>query len=128
MLYNARGIRRAAARALTAGEPMMGVHMNQTAPGIVDQSPSGISEQERRWAILRWLSAKLHDTPHSDILDAANQFENFVAGQVAGQKLSKEAVSEIERIEPVASKIIAQAAEVDADLEAMDPPEWMDRR
>ncbi len=102
--------------------------MNQSASGIVDQSPSGISEQERRWAILRWLSAKLHDTPHSDILDAANQFENFVAGQVAGQKLSKEAVSEIERIEPVAGKIVAQAAEVETDPEDLEPPEWMDRR
>ncbi len=81
--------------------------MSQEAVGIVEPSPPGISEQDRRWAILRWLSVKL-DAPHGEILEAAYRFEEFVAGEVAGKRVSKEAISKIEKIESAASKIVAK--------------------
>ena len=71
--------------------------MSQEDVGIGEPSPTGTSGQERRWAILRWLSVKMHDAPPSEILEAAERFEKFVAAEVAGQKLSKEALSKIER-------------------------------
>ncbi len=86
--------------------------MSQEAVGIVEPSPPGISEQDRRWAILRWLSVKL-DAPHGEILEAAERFEAFVVGEVVGQKLSKEALSKIEKAEATASKIVAESAEAE---------------
>ncbi len=102
--------------------------MSQEVVGIGEPSPTGISEQERRWAILRWLSVKMHDASHGEILDAAVRFEEFLARQVAGQKLSKEAISKIEQTEPAAGKIVAGAAEAESDPEGVDPPKRMDRR
>ncbi len=89
--------------------------MSQEVVGIGEPSPTGISEQERHWAILRWLSVKLHDASHGDILEATERFEDFVAGQVVGQKLSKEALSKIEKIEATAGIIVTGAAEADSD-------------
>ena len=43
----------------------------------------------------------------------AESFEKFVAGKVAGQKLSKEAISKIEGIDSTAGKIVAGAAETE---------------
>ena len=94
--------------------------MNKDTLGI--EEPSPVSDQDRRWTILRWLSVKLRDEPHGEILSAASRFEEFVANQVAGQKLSEEAISKIKRIEPAAGEIVAAASE-EADI-----PEWMDRR
>ena len=102
--------------------------MSQEVVGIGEPSPTGISEQDRRWTILRWLSVKLDDSTHGDILEAAERFEDFVAGQVVGQKLSKEALSKIEKIEATAGKIVAGAAEADPDSEDSDPPKFLDRR
>ena len=102
--------------------------MSQEDVGIGEPSPTGTSGQERRWAILRWLSVKMHDAPPSEILEAAERFEDFVAGQVVGQKLSKEALSKIEKIEATAGKIVAGAAEADPDSEDSDPPKFLDRR
>ncbi len=84
--------------------------MSQQVVGIGEPSPTGISEQGRRWAILRWLSVKLLDASHGDILEAAERFEEFVAAEVAGQKLSKEALSKIEKIESAVGKIVAGEA------------------
>ncbi len=91
--------------------------MSQEVVGIGEPSPPGISEQDRRWAILRWLSVKLPDAPHGEILEAAEQFEAFVVGEVVGQKLSKEALSKIEKAEATASKIVAEAAEAEPAFE-----------
>ncbi len=91
--------------------------MSQEDAGIGEPSPTGTSEQERRWAILRWLSVKLNDESHGEILEAAEQFEQFVVGQVVGQKLSKEALSKIEKAEATASKIVAEAAEAEPAFE-----------
>ncbi len=91
--------------------------MSQEDAGIGEPSPAGTSGQERRWAILRWLSVKLHDVPPSEILEAAKRFEEFVAGEVAGQKLTKEAISKIEGIESTAGKTVAGAAEAKSDFE-----------
>lgn len=102
--------------------------MSQEEVGIGEPSPTSISEQDRRWAILRWLSVKLNDEPHGDILEAADKFEDFVAGQVAGQKISKEALAKIKRIEPAAGKIVAGAAVAGSDSEDLEPPKFLERR
>ena len=56
---------------------------------------------------------KLPDAPQDEILEAAGRFEEFVVGEVAGQKVSKEALSKIEKVEATASKIVAEAAEAE---------------
>ena len=89
--------------------------MNQEGVGIGEPSPTGTSGQERRWAILRWLSVKMHDAPHDEILEAAERFEEFVAAEVAGQKLSKEALSTIDKLESTVGIIVA--AESGSDFE-----------
>ncbi len=66
--------------------------MSSEAGGIGDASP-GISTKDRRWAILRWLSAKLPEAPPNLILEAASEFEAFVVGNVVGQAVSE--VSEV---------------------------------
>ncbi len=91
--------------------------MSQEVVGIGGPPPTGTSEQERRWAILRWLSVKLNDESHGEILEAAGRFEEFVVGEVAGQKVSKEALSKIEKVEATASKIVAEAAEAESAFE-----------
>ncbi len=102
--------------------------MRQEVVGIGEPFPTAISEQERRWTILRWLSGKLDDATHGDILEAAERCEDFVAGQIVGQKLSKEALSKIEKIEATAGKIVAGVAEADPDPEDSDIPKFLDRR
>lgn len=89
--------------------------MNQEDVGIGEPSPTGTSGQERRWAILRWLSVKMHDAPHDEILEAAERFDKFVAAEAAGQKLSKEALSKIEKVESTVGIIVA--AESGSDFE-----------
>jgi len=53
----------------------------------------------------------MNDESHGEILEAAERFEDFVVGEVVGQKLSKEALSKIEKIESTAGKIVAAEAE-----------------
>lgn len=101
--------------------------MSQEAVGLVEPSPIGISDQERRWAILRWLSVKLGDASHGDILEAAERFEEFVAEKIAGRKLSKEALAKIgypkiEKIEATARRIVFTAAEAELGFEELGPP------
>ncbi len=92
--------------------------MSQEAVGILDPSPAGISDQDRRWALLRWLSVKLQESRYEDILDAARQFEEYVAGDIEGRELSEEAISNIAKLDPVASKIIA------ASVKEEEPSEY----
>lgn len=115
--------------------------MSQASVGIGEPFPIGVSDQERRWAILRWLSVKLGDAPHGDILDAAERLDEFVALNVAGRRLSKEALSKIEKIEETARRVLT--GEVDFELEfeelgapmlrkpnriSRNPPRWPHRR
>ncbi len=81
--------------------------MSNDLIGIGEPSPPGISAKDRRWAILQWLSVKLQESPYEDILDAARQFEEYVAGDIEGRELSEEAISNIAKLDPVAGKIIA---------------------
>ncbi len=69
--------------------------MSQEAVGILDPSPAGISDQDRRWALLRWLSVKLGDAPHGATLEAAERFEEFLAERAAGRKRSREVPSKV---------------------------------
>ncbi len=45
--------------------------MSDAQASIVEPSPPGISEKDRRWAILQWLSVKLVDAPYDKILEIA---------------------------------------------------------
>ena len=98
--------------------------MSNAAVLNADSSHAAISEQDRRWAILRWVSAKLEDAPNSEIMDAANRLEEFVVRQVAAQISSRDAGSKIETVESPAQKIVARPE----DPDAADIPEWLDRR
>ena len=84
--------------------------MSNDAIGIGEPSPPGISAKDRRWAILQWLSVKLQKSPYEDILAAARQFEDYIAGDVEGRQVSGEAISNIAKLDPAASKIIAASA------------------
>lgn len=100
--------------------------MSQAAVGLAEPSPAGISGQERRWAILRWLSVKLGDAPHGGILEAAESFEDFVAAQVAVPKRPKEAPSKIgapkiEKIRATARRIVFTAADAELSFEELGP-------
>ena len=115
--------------------------MSHASVGIAEPFPDSISDQERRWAILRWLSAKLGDAPQGDILEAAQGFEEFVAANLAGRRISQEALSKIEKIEETARRVLT--GEVDFELEfeelgapmlrkpnriSRNPPRWPHRR
>ncbi len=103
--------------AALAQDSEMETLMSQEVVGIGGSAPTGTSEQERRWAILRWLSVKMNDESHGEILEAAERFEDFVSGEVVGQKLSVEALSKIEKAEATASKFVAEAAEAEPAFE-----------
>ena len=85
---------------------------------IGEPSPPGISAKDRRWAILQWLSVKLQQAPYEDILDAARQFEDYIAGDVEGRQVSEEAISNIAKLDPVAGKIIS------ASVKEEEPSEY----
>ena len=71
--------------------------MSQEAVGILDLSPAGISDQDRRWALLRWLSVKLGEAPHGATLEAAERFEEFLAARAAGRKRSKKTPPKVDQ-------------------------------
>ncbi|MCH8113767.1 MAG: hypothetical protein IH905_17745 [Proteobacteria bacterium] len=120
--------------------------MSQEAVALLEPPPAGISDQERRWAILRWLSLKLGDAPHGDTLEAAERFEEFLAQRVAGRKRSKEAPSKIgnpkiEKFETIARRIVFTAADAEMSFEELgpaklrkpnrisrNPPRWLHKR
>ncbi len=98
--------------------------MSQEAVGILDPSPAGISDQDRRWAILRWLSIKLSDAPHGDTFEAAEKFEEFLAERVAGRKRSTETLSKvgcpkIEKVKASARRIVFTAADAELAFEEL---------
>lgn len=98
--------------------------MSQELVEIVEPSPASTSEQDRRWAMLRWL-LEPRDAQFGEILEAANAFEQFVVGQgagqktpeifvaeqIAGQKQPKESPSKTEKAESTASRLVAGAAD-----------------
>lgn len=120
--------------------------MSQEAVALGEPPPAAISDQERRWAILRWLSVKLGNAPHGGILEAAESFEDFVAAQVAVPKRPKEAPSKtgtpkIEKIERTARRIVFTAADAELAFEELgapmlrkpnrisrNPPRWLHKR
>ncbi len=87
--------------------------MSNDQASIVEPSPPGISEKDRRWAILQWLSVKLVDSPHEKILEAARDFEDHIVGNVAGRNISDDAISNITKLDPAAGQIVAAAAKKD---------------
>ncbi len=86
--------------------------MSNDQASIVEPSPPGISEKDRRWAILQWLSVKLVDAPHDKILEAASDFEDYIVGNVAG-RTSDDAISNVTKLDPTAGQILAAAAKKD---------------
>lgn len=95
--------------------------MSQDVVGIGEISPSGTNGEERRWALVRWLTNKMQDAPYGDILDAAAKFEAFVAGGAATQVRAGDADSKLERIKATAGRIMANAADAESDLEGYEP-------
>lgn len=89
--------------------------MSNDQASIVEPSPPGISEMDRRWAILQWLSVKLVNAPHDKILEAARDFEDYIAGNVAGRDISDGAISSITKLDPKAGQILAAAAKKESD-------------
>ncbi len=88
--------------------------MSNDAVGIGEPSPPGISEKDRRWAILQWLSVKLQQAPYEEILDAARRFEEYIVGDIEGRPVSEAAISNIAKLDPAASKIVAASAKEEA--------------
>lgn len=100
--------------------------MSSEAVGI--ETPADISAHDRRWAILQWLSVKLHDAPHGETLQAAIRFEAFVSGNIVGRQLPNTAISKINEIEPSAAEIGVGSAVRESKGDELAIPEWMDRR
>ena len=88
--------------------------MSNDAVGIGEPSPPGISEKDRRWAILQWLSVKLQQAPYEEILDAARRFEEYIVGDIEGRQVSEAAISNIAKLDPTASKIVSASAKEEA--------------
>lgn len=95
--------------------------MSQNAVGIGEISQDGTRGDERRWAILLWLTNKMREAPHSEILEAATNFESFVTGDSAAQKPAEESAAKMERIKATAGRIMANAADAESDLEGYEP-------
>ena len=81
--------------------------MSDAQASIVEPSPAGISKEDRRWAILQWLSVKMADAPHEEILKAACNFEDYIVRDVAGRGISDKAISSIKTVDPKAGQILA---------------------
>ncbi len=89
--------------------------MSDVQAPIIEPSPPGISEKDRRWAILQWLSVKLVDAPYDKILEIARDFEDYIVGNVAGRDISDDAISSITKLDPKAGQILAAAAKKESD-------------
>jgi len=84
--------------------------MRNDAIGIGEPSPPGISAKDRRWSRLQWLSAKLQEASHEEILDAARQFEEYIVGDIEGRQVSEEAIDNSAKPDPAVSKIVTASA------------------
>ncbi len=82
--------------------------MSDAQASIVGPPPPGISKEDRRWAILQWLSVKLADASHEKILEAARDFEDYIVRDLAGREISDDAISNITKLDP--GQILAATA------------------
>ena len=83
--------------------------MSDAQASIVELSPPSISKEDRRWAILQWLSAKMVDAPHEEILKAASDFEDYIVRDLAGRDISSGAISNITKLDPKAGQFLSAA-------------------
>ena len=89
--------------------------MSDAQASIVEPSPTSISKEDRRWAILQWLSVKMADAPHEEILRAASDFEDYIVRDLAGRNISNGAISSITKLDPKAGQILSAAAKKKSD-------------
>ena len=75
---------------------------------IVEAPGTSLSEKERRWSIIRWLSFKMGDAPCDVILAAAHQFEDYFVGEGVGRATF---ISRITKLDPETGQILAAAAQ-----------------
>lgn len=75
---------------------------------IVEPPQTRLSEKERRWSIIRWLSFKMGDAPYDVILEAAHRFEDYFVGDGAGQATF---ISSIAKLDPKTGQILSAAAQ-----------------
>ena len=105
--------------------------MSDVKASIVEPSPAGISKEDRRWAILQWLSVKMVDAPHEEVLKAACDFEDFIVRDVADRDISDNAISSITMIDPKAGQIPSGTAKKKRDPASESkraaPREMLDR-
>lgn len=92
------------------------------AVGLAEPPAIRLSDQQRRWAILRWLSIKLVNTPHGGVLEAAEKFEEFVSDEATNWRRFEETRARVARIEAAARRILANAAEAELEFEELCPP------
>ncbi len=101
--------------------------MSDAQASIVEPSPSGISKEDRRWAILQWLSVKMIDSPHEEILKAAGDFEDYIVRDVADRVISDDAISSITKLDPKAGQILAAVSKKESDS-ALEPERTAPKR
>ena len=90
--------------------------MSDAQASIIEPSPPSISEKDRRWAILQWLSVKLVDAPYDKILETARDFEDYIVGNVAGRDISDDSISSITKLDTKAGQILAAVAKRESDV------------
>ena len=89
--------------------------MSDAQASIVEPSPTSISKEDRRWAILQWLSVKMADAPHEEILRAASDFEDYIVRDLADRDISNDAISSITKLDPKAGQILSVTAKKKSD-------------
>jgi len=89
--------------------------MSDAKASIVKPFPPGILKEDRRWATLQWLSAKMADAPYDKILKAAREFEDYIVGNVAGRDISDDAISSITKLDPKVGQILAAVVKRESD-------------
>ena len=82
--------------------------MSDDQASMVEPLQTRLSEKERRWSIIRWLSFKMGDAPYGVILEAANKFEDYFVGNGAGRATF---ISSITKLDPKTGRILAAAAQ-----------------
>ena len=98
--------------------------MSEAQASIVEPSPAGISKEDRRWAILQWLSVKMADAPHEEILKAAGDFEDYIVRDVVGRDISSDAISSVTTIDPKAGRIPSVTAKKKRDPASEPKRAW----
>ncbi len=98
--------------------------MSDAQASIVEPSSAGISKEDRRWAILQWLSVKMVDAPHEEILKAAGDFEDYIVRDVVGRDISDDAISSITKLDPKAGQISSVTAKKKRDPASEPKRAW----